>query len=88
MFNLYIQNCHIILGPTIFSLPRSLDLFFPNLTMRRRNKAIGLFPTVGRNTFSSNGDALCCQNHGHVLLPLIAFVTVSAARVSRVGSAL
>jgi hypothetical protein len=28
MFNLYIQNCHVILGPTIFSLPQSFE-FFP-----------------------------------------------------------
>jgi hypothetical protein len=28
MVNIYIQNCHIILGPTIFSLTRLLDHFF------------------------------------------------------------
>jgi hypothetical protein len=35
MVNIYIQNCHIILGPTIFSLTRLLDHFFFNLIVRR-----------------------------------------------------
>jgi hypothetical protein len=58
MFNLYIQNCHIILEPTIF-FPFHHYHFFPILPCNQQQDSFPRY--VGTNTFSSNGDPLSCQ---------------------------
>jgi hypothetical protein len=79
MFNLYIQNCHIILATPFFHCHICL-IFDCNLTREKKRsnqRQEDLFPQRARTPFPPTVMP-SAVTHDHVL-PLIAFVIVSAS---------